>query len=51
MNFKEAYEEMLKGKKVRRKNWEEYLPTNIKPFKYKGASITKMYGKTYTIKN
>ena len=47
MNFKEAYEEMLKGKKVRRKNWEEYLPTNIKP----GASITKMYGKTYTIKN
>ena len=36
---------------------KEYLPTNIKPFKYKGASITKMYGttytygKTYTIKN
>lgn len=24
MNFKEAYEEMLKGKKVRRKNWEDY---------------------------
>lgn len=24
MNFKEAYEAMLKGKKVRRKNWEDY---------------------------
>ena len=24
MNFKEAYEEMLKGQKVRRKNWEDY---------------------------
>lgn len=24
MNFKEAYEKMLKGKKVRRKNWEDY---------------------------
>jgi len=24
MNFKEAYEEMLKGKKVKRKNWEDY---------------------------
>ena len=26
MNFKEAYKEMLKGKKVRRPGWEGYCP-------------------------